>query len=600
MQNPPLQNDQQFDVIVVGSGAGALLAAIRASDAGLKPLVVEKTALAGGTSAISGGGIWIPDNHDMPKAGLRDSLDVAFGYVKACAKGLASDDRVLAYVETARHMARYLGEIGVPYRCMPHYSDYYPHIQGALPGGRTMDPIDFNAAKLGLEGLALMRPTNPGQLIFGRMNINAFQARTMLAREKKAKFMLMGIMARYFLDYPWRRKSKRDRRLTGGQALVGGLLTALRKRKIPLWLNTPMESLVTEGGRVTGVVVHKDGQSLRLLARKGVILGAGGFERNQAMRDEYLPKPTNQGWTATPPGANTGDTIRAGAAVGGQLHLMAHTWGVPTLEVPKEEKFRPLFVERSLPGCMVVNARGERFLNESGPYPEFQQAMYANHALTGGAIPAWIVFDATFRANYPIGPLMPGSAVPDSRLRKSWLGVVYWKGETLNELAKNIGVDAAGLKASAARMTEFARTGKDLEFDRGGNVFDRYYGDVNVSPNPNLAPIAKGPFYAMQLHPGDIGTKGGLLTDRDARVLNDAGQVIEGLYCIGNNSASVMGPAYPGAGSTLGPAMTFGFRAIAAIQGQPIALERTDLLEDGAHSQPAPLAPPMVRVGQPA
>ena len=573
------QSDTEFDVIVVGSGAGALLAAIRASDEGLKALVIEKTALVGGTSAISGGGIWIPDNHDMPKAGLRDSIDVAFGYVKACAKGLASDDRVLAYVETARHMARYLTQIGVPYRCMPHYSDYYPAVAGALPGGRTMDPVDFNASKLGLEGLDLMRPTNPGQLIFGRMNINAFQARSMLARERKSKFMLMWIMARYFLDYPWRSKTRRDRRLTGGQALIGGLLTALRQRKIALWLQTPLESLVTEHGRVTGVVVQKDGQSVRLQARQAVILGAGGFERNQAMREANLPQPTNQAWTATPPDANTGDAIRAGAAVGAQLHLMAHTWGVPTLMVPKEEKFRPMFVERSLPGCMVVNARGERFLNESGPYPEFQQAMFANHASTGGGIPAWIVFDATFRANYPIGPLMPAAAVPDSRLRKSWLNTVYWKGETLPELASQIGVDPAGLVASAARMTEFARTGKDLDFDRGGNVFDRYYGDTNVRPNPNLAPIAKGPFYAMKLHPGDIGTKGGLLTDRDARVLNEAGQVVAGLYCIGNNSASVMGPAYPGAGSTLGPAMTFAFRAIAAIKGQPLPLERTDLLE---------------------
>ena len=585
VQQPPLKNEQQqFDVIVVGTGAGALLAAIRAHDEGLKPLVIEKAALVGGTSAISGGGIWIPDNYDMPKAGLRDSVDVAFGYVKRCAKGLATDDRVLAYVESARHMARYLAEIGVPYRCIPLYSDYYPHIEGAMPGGRTMDPLEFNAAKLGLEGLALLRPTNPGQLIFGRMNINAFQARTMLAREKKAKWMLMGIMGRYFLDYPWRSKTRRDRRLTGGQALVGGLLTALRKRNIALWLNTPMASLTTEGGRVTGVVVQKDGQSVSVLARKGVILGAGGFERNQAMREQYLPKPTDQAWTATPPGGNTGDTILAGAALGGQLHMMEHTWGVPTMDVPKEEKYRPMFVERSLPGCMVVNARGQRFLNESGPYPEFQQAMYANHAETGGAIPAWIVFDATFRANYPIGPLMPASAVPDSRLRKSWLGVVYWKGETLEELAKNIGVDAAGLVASAARMTDFARNGKDLEFDRGGNVFDRYYGDVNVKPNPNLAPINKGPFYAMKLLPGDIGTKGGLLTDREARVLDESGQVIDGLYCIGNNAASVMGPSYPGAGSTLGPALTFGYRAIAAMKGTPIPLERTDLLQQG---QPA-------------
>lgn len=571
--------EQDFDVIVVGSGAGALLAAIRASDEGLKALVIEKTALVGGTSAISGGGIWIPDNHDMPKAGLRDSIEVAFGYVKACAKGLASDDRVLAYVETARHMARYLAQIGVPYRCMPHYSDYYPAVEGSLPGGRTMDPVDFNASRLGVEALELMRPTNPGQLIFGRMNINAFQARSMLARERKSKWMLMWIMARYFLDYPWRRKTRRDRRLTGGQALVGGLFTALRQRQIPLWLNTSLQSLVTENGRVTGVVALRDGKEIRLLARQAVILGAGGFERNQEMREQYLPKPTNQGWTATPPGGNTGDAIRAGADAGASLHLMAHTWGAPTVEVPKEEKFRALFVERSLPGCMVVNARGERFLNESGPYPEFQQAMFANHAKTGGAIPAWIVFDAGFRANYPIGPLMPGAAVPDSRLRKSWLNNVYWKAETLEALAGQIGVDPAGLVASAARMSEFARTGKDLEFDRGGNVFDRYYGDVHVKPNPNLAPIAKAPFYAMKLYPGDIGTKGGLLTDRDARVLDEARQVIDGLYCIGNNSASVMGSAYPGAGSTLGPAMTFAYRAIAAIKGKPMPLERSDLLE---------------------
>lgn len=568
----------EFDVIVVGSGAGALLAAIRASDEGLKPLVIEKADLVGGTSALSGGGIWIPDNHDMPKVGLRDSLDTAYRYVKACAQGLATDDRVLAYVETARHMTRYLSSIGVAYRSMPHYADYYPHIEGALPGGRTMDPVDFNAAKLGLEGLNLIRPTNPGQLIFGRMNINAFQARSMLAREGKSKFILMWIMVRYFLDYPWRNKTRRDRRMTGGQALIGSLLTAFRQRPITLWLETPLESLITEDGRVKGVVVIKEGKELQVFANKAVILSAGGFERNQQMREQYLPQPTDQTWTATPLGANTGDAIRAGAEAGAQLHLMAHTWGVPTLMVPKEEKYRPLFVERSLPGCMVVNSMGKRFLNESGPYPEFQQAMFANHQLTGGAIPAWIVFDATFRANYPIGPLMPAAAVPDARLRKSWLNQVYWKAESLEELAEQIGVDPLGLKDSAARMTEFARTGKDLEFDRGGNVFDRYYGDIHVKPNPNLAPISKGPFYAMKLFPGDIGTKGGLLTDRDARVLNDAGEVIQGLYCVGNNSASVMGPAYPGAGSTLGPAMTFAYRAISDIQGQPIPLERTDLL----------------------
>ncbi len=557
-----------------------MLAAIRAADAGLKPLVVEKSGLIGGTSAISGGAIWIPVNDDMPGAGLKDNIEQAFEYVKTCAKGLASDDRVLAYVETAKVLARYLSEIGIPYRCMPHYSDYYPTLPGALPGGRTMDPIDYNAAKLGAQLLEDVRPTNPGQLIFGRMQMNAFEARVMLARESQAKWMLMGIMLRYAMDLRWRFKSKRDRRLTGGQALIAGLYAALRERKIPVWVNCPMQSLVTDPanpGRVSGLIVERNGQPQRLLAKHAVVLGAGGFERNQALREQYLPAPTNSDWTATPPLGNTGDTILAGAAIGAQLHLMGHTWGAPTLEVPKEEKFRAVFVERSLPGCMVVNRQGLRFLNESGPYPEFQQAMFAEHQKNGGAIPAWIVFDADFRANNPLGPMMPGSAIPDSKLRKSWLRTVYWKGATLEELAGEIGVDAAGLVASAKRMTEFAGTGKDLEFDRGGNSFDRYYGDPTLK-NPNLGPIAKGPFYAMKLFPGDIGTKGGLLTDRDARVLDAAGQPIEGLYCIGNNSASVMGPAYPGAGSTLGPAMTFAYRAIAQITGQPIALERTDLL----------------------
>ena len=568
-----------YDLIVVGSGAGALLAAIAAHDGGLRTLVIEKTNLVGGTSALSGGGIWIPVNDDMAKAGIQDSTDTAFGYVKRCARGLASDRRILAYVETARTLARTLAQIGVPYRCMPKYSDYYPAIEGALPGGRTMDPVDFNAGRLGLQGLELLRPTNPGQLILGRMQINAFEARSMLARERKSKWVLMWIMARYFLDYPWRSKTRRDRRLTGGQALAGGLLAAAQERKIPIWTETTLQSLEQKDGRVCGVMVLRAGQTQAISATKAVLLAAGGFERNQAMRERHLPQPTNQAWTATPPGANTGDAIRAGADVGAQLHLMEHTWGAPTLAVPKEEKFRALFVERSLPGCMVVNGLGERFLNESGPYPEFQQAMFANHAKTGSAIPAWIVFDARFRANYPIGPMMPASAVPDSRLRKSWLGQVYWKGETLQELAAQIGVDPQGLAASADRMTAFAQTGKDLDFDRGGNSFDRYYGDIHVHPNPNLAPIDQGPFYAMQLWPGDIGTKGGLLTDEDARVLDTQGQPIEGLYCVGNNAASVMGPSYPGAGSTLGPAMTFALRAVAHLRGQSMSLQRTDLLD---------------------
>lgn len=573
---------QEYDLVVVGSGAGALLAAVRAHDEGLSALVVEKAALAGGTSAVSGGGIWVPCNDDMPRVGLKDSVDAAFRYVKACAAGLSSDDRVLAYVESARHVARYLGTIGVPYRALPRYADYYPHIEHAMPGGRSMDPVDFDASRLGLEGMALMRDTNPGQKVLGRVLINAFEARTLLTREPGATKLAMRILARYWLDLPWRWRTRRDRRLTGGLALVGGLLAALRQRGVPLWLSSPLQSLWMENGRVAGVQVRRaDGASVRIRARRGVVLAAGGFERNQAMREQYLPQPTNADWTATPAGGNTGDAIEAGRQAGAALHLMAHSWGVPTLQVPGEAVLRGVFVERSMPGCMVVNTRGERFVDESCPYPEFQQAMLAEHARMGGAVPAWIVFDADFRRKYPMGPLLPGEAVPDRKLPADWLGKLYWREDTLEALARRIGVDPQGLAASAARMAHYARIGVDEEFGRGGNVFDRYYGDDSVQPNPNLAPIAQGPFYAMKLYPGDIGTKGGLLTDRDARVLDDAGQPIVGLYCTGNNAASVMGPSYPGAGSTLGPALTFAYRAVAHMAGRPIALERTDLLEPG-------------------
>ena len=570
--------EQEYDLIVVGSGAGALLGAIRAQEQGLKTLLVEKTDLFGGTSALSGGGIWIPLNYDQKNSGIKDDLETAFSYMKRCVRGMATDDRVLAYVETASKMAEYLRQIGIPYRAMAKYADYYPHIEGSKPGGRTMDPMDFNAAKLGLPALETMRPGATGNMLFGKMSINAFEAHSMLSRELKSRFTIVGIMLKYFLDYPWRSKTTRDRRMAGGQALIAGLLTAANKVEVEMWSKSPLKELVKDAsGRVTGVIVEKNGQCIQVNAKRGVMLGAGGFERNQEMRDQYLTKPTKAEWTATPVGGNTGDAHRAGQAVGAQLHLMDWSWGVPTMDVPKEAAFRGIFVERSLPGCMVVNNKGQRFLDESGPYPEFQQAMLAEHAKGNGGVPAWIVFDASFRAQNPMGPLMPASAIPDSKVRKSWLNNVYWKGETLEDLAGQIGVEAAGLKDSARRMTEYAKTGKDLDFDRGGNVFDRYYGDPRLK-NPNLGPIEKGPFYAMRLWPGEIGTKGGLLTDREGRVLNTEGQVINGLYCVGNNSASVMGPAYAGAGSTLGPAMTFAFRAVADMLGKPLPLENPHLL----------------------
>jgi 3-oxosteroid 1-dehydrogenase len=337
-------------------------------------------------------------------------------------------------------------------------------------------------------------------------------------------------------------------------------------RRIPLWLNTALDSIVADGRRVTGVIAIQNGAPIRIAANRGVILAAGGFEHNQAMREQYLPQPTNAEWTTTPSG-NTGDAIRAGQQVGAQLALMDMAWWAPTVFVPGKEKRRALFVERNLPGCVMVNRLGRRFVDEAAPYSDIVSAMYADNESSGANLPAWLIFDANFRRKYPCGPLQPGIVQSDASLPKDWAGKVYFKADSLDALAGQIVVDAPGLAVTIAKMNSYATSGIDSEFGKGGNSFDRYYGDTNVKPNPCLAPIAKPPFYALRIDAGDIGTKGGLLTDEFARVLRDDGQPIPGLYATGNTSAAVMGPSYPGAGSTIGPAMTFGFVAAHHLAG---------------------------------
>ncbi|WP_298600167.1 FAD-dependent oxidoreductase, partial [uncultured Zoogloea sp.] len=538
------QSQTAFDVIVVGSGAGAMTAAITAADQGFSVLVVEKSDKFGGTSAISGGGIWIPNNHYFKRMGGHDSHALALTYLRAATNGRVDESRLLAYLEHAPKMIQYLEtKSRVRYAVAHKYPDYYQHLPGALPGGRSLDPELFDTSLLGDE-LKNLRTPSPSTLLMGRIAWTARDAHKAMAKERGWRLKIMGLMLRYQLDLRWRRKTRMDRRAGLGSALVCSLRRSLMDRKVPLWLKTDFQELVLEGGRVSGIVVDQGGRRRTLTARKGVIFGSGGFEQSQPLREKYLPGPTRAGWSATPPGCNTGAALLAGQAAGAATDLLEWCWWAPTIAVPKEEKPRGVFAERAFPGAIVVNGLGRRFVNEAAPYLEFVDSMYKDNAATGGrSIPAWVIFDAHFRFNYAMGPLMPGQVMPDSRLRKEWLNSVYWKADTLDALAGQIGVDAAGLATTVAQMNEYARTGIDTDFARGGNVFDRYYGDVNVKPNPCLAPIAKGPFYAMRLDAGDIGTKGGLLTNAHAQVVRPDGSAIPGLYAIGNTSASVMGTA---------------------------------------------------------
>ncbi|HYQ52971.1 FAD-dependent oxidoreductase [Pseudomonas sp. NPDC089396] len=563
------QSTSHYDVIVVGSGAGAMTSALFAAEQGLSVLVVEKSDKFGGTSAISGGGIWIPNNHYFAAKGGRDSFELALQYLKAATGEHGDDLRLRAYLKHAPQMIHALETRSrVRYAVAEKYPDYYPQLPGALAGGRTLDPQLFDTSALGDE-LRNLRAPSPSTLLMGRIAWTARHAHKAMSRSFGWRLLILGLMLRYKLDFKWRRKGRRDRRAALGSALVAALRCSLMDRKVPVWLNTDFQSLLTDQGRVSGVQVCREGQVVQLQARRAVILGSGGFEQNQALREQYLPQPTQRSWSATPPGNNTGAALQAGLGLGAATALMDWAWWAPTLAVPGEEKPRGVFAERAFPGAIVVNSQGRRFVNEAAPYLEFVDAMYRDNQDSGGkSIPAWVIFDGHFRFNYAMGPLMPAQVMPDSRLRKEWLNTLYFKADSLPALAAQIGVDAEGLTQTVARMNGFARSGVDADFGRGGNVFDRYYGDSNVKPNPCLAPLSKGPYYAMRLDAGDIGTKGGLLTNEDAQVMSQDGEVIPGLYAIGNCSASVMGTSYPGAGGTLGPAMTFGYIAAHHIAAQ--------------------------------
>jgi 3-oxosteroid 1-dehydrogenase len=551
--------DHSADLLIVGSGAGAMATAIRTHDRGGTALLIEKTDLYGGSSAMSGGSLWIPNNHLMAAAGVNDSPEEALTYLRHLTRGEVPEQKLARYVETAPRMLRYMSDhAGLDMQSMLTYTDYYPEAPGGKPGGRSVEPHHFDARRLGGE-FANMREPAVQELVMGRVSMTATEAHHLLARHPGWIGLTTRIMSRYWLDLGGRLASKRDRCLSLGNALIGMLRRALMDRNVPLWRSTAARELVVEQGRVVGAVVEQNGRVLRIRAEKGLVLAAGGFESNDEMRRQYLPNPTKAEWTTANPG-NTGDAIRMGMALGAAVDLMDDAWWGPTTVVPGEARARMLVVEKGLPGSIFVNGRGERFLNEATPYNDICKAMYARNTPESPCVPAYMIFDATYRKKYPLGPFFPGSQQPDWALPKLLKEARYLKkADTLEELAAELGIDAAGLKASVEKINRYAREGRDPDFHRGESLFDRYYGDEKVRPNPCLAPLDKPPYYGLVVYPGDLGTKGGLRTDASARVLSGDAAVIEGLYAIGNTSASVMGRTYPGAGGTMGPAMTFGF-----------------------------------------
>ena len=541
----------EYDVLVVGSGAGALTAAITAHDNGGNVLVVEKSDMYGGTSATSGGGIWIPCNHLMEVHGETDTPEAALEYLKACVGDKVSDSRLMSYVKNAPKMLKDLEDKSDVKFVSTPYADYLTEKPGSKDGWRTLDPLPMSATKLGKEFLN-MRPPHP-QTIFGGFTITVNEAKKIITRSKGWKWIMAKLMISYRLDIPMRMKSKRHRRLCLGNALVGRCLTSVFKREIPIWRSTSLKSLVEKNGKVTGAIVTKNGEDILITTKRGVILAAGGFEHNSDMRKANLPGPTDTSWSATP-GQNTGDAHIAAQAVGANLTLMDAAWWGPSVRLPRDDRSRILFAERALPGIYIVNENGKRYLNEAASYDEVGRQLQA-HPKT-----SWVIFDRRAREKYGIGPLYPTAVHPDSKWNSSIKAIVK-KSDTIEGLASLMGVDETGLMDTVEKVAKYSKTGVDEDFGSGSTSYDKYYGDPSVSPNPCLAPLSKAPFYAFPVYPGDIGTKGGVDVDINAQALNKKGRPILGLYATGNTASSVMGYTYPGAGSTIGPAMTFGYVA---------------------------------------
>ncbi|MBJ8340286.1 3-oxosteroid 1-dehydrogenase [Antrihabitans sp. YC3-6] len=544
----------EYDIVVVGSGAGGMTSALTAAHRGLSVVIIEKAPHYGGSTARSGGGVWIPTNEALAADGVDDDLEAARTYLHHIVGADVPPEKIDTYIDRGPEVISFvLRHTPLRFSWVPGYSDYYPEAPGGRLGGRTMEPKPFNAKTLGAE-LANLEPD------YGKAPLNVvvtqadYKWLNLRKRHYRGKLRIMRVGARLTLA-----------RLTGkhllgrGQAFVAGMRKGLLDANVPIMLDTPMTDLRTENGVVTGVDVLINGQPQLITARYGVILASGGFEQNEEMRKKYQREPIGIEWTVGAK-ANTGDGIQAGQKLGAATDLMEDAWWGPSIPLTGGPWF--CLAERNLPGAIMVNDRGQRFLNEAAPYVEAVHRMYGGENGIGEGpgenVPTWMILDQRYRDRYMFAGLQP-----EQRFPKRWVeaGIVT-SAPTIAELATKVGLPADALTATVERFNGFAHKGHDDDFGRGVSGYDHYYGDPRNKPNPSLGALEKAPYYAIKMVPGDLGTKGGLRTDTAARVLREDGSVIDGLYAVGNTSAPVMGHTYAGPGATIGPAMTFGYLAV--------------------------------------
>jgi succinate dehydrogenase/fumarate reductase flavoprotein subunit len=556
----------ECDVLVVGSGASGMSAAVTAAAQGLKVIVAEKQPMFGGTTARSGGWLWIPGTVLATEQGIHEPAGAARAYLRHEATTHFDAARVDAFLEHGpKAIDFFTSKTCVQFDMPPLFPDYHAEAPGGQPGGRSMVTRPFDGRELGPR-IKHLAPVLPELTVFGMMLGSGKEIwHFMRAFKSFESFVYVAKrLTRHFLDV---RMHGRGMLLTNGNALAGRLAKAGMDQGVDVWLQSPVRKLITDAGAVAGAMIERDGVATAVKVRRGVVLAAGGFPHDIERRKQLFPHaPTGcEHFTPSPP-ANTGDGLRLAEAVGGRVDTTiphAAAW-VPTSVTMRKDGTRgvmPHFIDRAKPGVIAVTRHGKRFTNEGDSYHDFVQALVA--ATQGDAnIHAWEICDHKTLRQYGMGCVAPFPLPIGRHLRTGYLK----RGRTLVELAQAIGVDAAALSATVDEFNRHAANGEDPAFGKGSKAYNRYQGDALNQPNPCVRPLDAGPYYAIKLVIGDIGTFAGLVTDAQTRVLGADKQPIPGLYAVGNDAASVMGGNYPGAGITLGPALTFGF-----IAGQHLA-----------------------------
>ena len=551
--------EEAFDLVVLGSGAGGMTAALVAALEGLRPLLIETSESIGGTTALSSGTVWIPGNRHQRALGMTDDPQAARTYLDTLVGDRADRSLREAFIVGGAAMIDYLHErTDVRFRPYAASPDYRQDIPGAAQGGRPLEPLEFDGRTLGADFDRLRWPLRE-LMLFGGMMVTRGEAVSLLRSLRSAGSFMLGarLVTRFARD---RLRYRRGTRLVLGNALAARLYRNLRERGVDVLLDTRTTSLERDGARVTGLTVATRQGARRIAARYGVVLAGGGFPAGAALRARYLPSPVAQHTAACE--TCTGETLSLAQAVGAALGPEGEDnalWFPSSLALRDDGStivYPHIALDRSKPGLVAVNASGRRFVDEAVSYHEFVRAMYRSHKSVP-TIPAVLVCDRRFVWKYGLGMIRPRTPLLGSFVRRGYL----YQGETLAALARSVGVDPAGLEATVRANNGYARTGTDAEFGKGGTSYDRGNGDPAHAPNPCLGPVETPPFCAVKVYPTPLGTSYGVRTDARARVLDASGQPIDGLYACGNDMQSIMGGEYPGPGAQIGIAMTFGYLA---------------------------------------